>query len=52
MSNVARCHVRYLLPDSGAKRHAGRTSTAQPSGAHVPPGHGRYLLPAVSRGDS
>jgi hypothetical protein len=50
MSRVSHGHVRNLVPDSGRNEHAQLTSVAWLSGALVPFGHGRYLVPAVSRG--
>ncbi len=50
MSRVSHGHVRNLVPDSGRNRHDQLTSVAWLSCAFVLLGHGRNLVPAVSRG--
>ena len=51
MSHASRGHVRNLVPDSGGNGQVRREPAAQSSGTPALFGHGRYLVPAVSRGD-
>jgi hypothetical protein len=52
MSHASRDHVRNLVPDSGGNGHVRRLRTARLSGVLVSFGRGRYLIPAVARGDT
>jgi len=50
MSRVSHGHGRNLVPDSGRKGQAQPTSGGRLSCAFGFFRHGRYLVPAVSRG--